>query len=64
MSYSGSFKDNLNNIKSNMKFNWQQLQIKQDFCDITIVCDDQHTEAHKLILSASSPIFKHILNYV
>ena len=30
---------------------WQQLQSESDFCDVTLVCDDGHNQAHKLIIS-------------
>merc|ERR1739844_848328 len=32
------------------------------FIDLTIVCDDDHIAAHKLILSSSSPVFERILS--
>ena len=36
---------------------------KEDFTDVTLVCDDmKQMKAHKTILSASSPIFKNLLN--
>ena len=31
------------------------------FLDVTIVCDDDQIEAHKLMLSAASPFFQKIL---
>merc|ERR1712243_112471 len=40
------------------------LSLKEDkeFTDVTLACeDDQHVEAHKVILAASSPFFSNIL---
>ena len=32
----------------------------EDFVDVTIACDDDQLEAHKVILSAASPFFQNI----
>ena len=29
---------------------WQQLQYENDFCDVTLVCDDKRIKAHKLVV--------------
>ena len=35
-----------------------------DFADVTLVCEDKtQIEAHKIIISASSPFFKDVLYY-
>ena len=34
---------------------------KDDFVDVTIACDDDMIDAHKVILSAASPFFHNIL---
>ena len=34
---------------------------KEAFLDVTIACDDDQIEAHKLILSAASPLFQKML---
>ena len=34
---------------------------KQVFLDVTLVCDDEQVDAHKLVLSAASPLFQRIL---
>merc|ERR1719147_285648 len=39
----------------------QSLWDNQEFLDVTIACDDDQLEAHKVILSASSPFFQNIL---
>ena len=38
-----------------VKTYWQQLQFESDFRDVTLVCDDGHNQAHKLIISSYSP---------
>ena len=41
---------------------FQDLRNNQDFCDVTLACDDdQQIEAHKVILSGCSPVFKKLL---
>ena len=42
---------------SNLKSLWEN----KDFLDVTIACDDDQLYAHKVILSAASPFFRHIL---
>ena len=39
----------------------QSLWESQDFLDVTIACDDDQMEAHKVVLSAASHFFKNIL---
>merc|ERR1712179_27757 len=39
----------------------QSLWKQQDFLDVTIACDDDQIEAHKVVLSAASPFFQNIL---
>ena len=38
-----------------------ELRNDTDFADVTLVCEDQSIKAHKLILSACSPLFKKLL---
>ena len=41
---------------------FKELLTKQDFTDVTLACEDDETiEAHKVILSACSPVFSRIL---
>ena len=45
------------------KESWRQLFESNKFTDVTLVCGDQKTiEAHRLILSACSPVFAKILD--
>jgi len=39
----------------------QALWENRDFLDVTIACDDDQIEAHKVVLSAASPFFQNIL---
>ena len=50
------FQENVNCAFSNMRKN-------NNFCDVTLACEDGHqVEAHKVVLSASSPLFSNILS--
>lgn len=40
---------------------FQELRDENNFLDVSLVCEDFQTQAHKVILSASSPFFKKIL---
>jgi len=42
---------------SSLKSLWEN----QDFLDVTIACDDDQIDAHKVILSAASPLLRNIL---
>ena len=51
-----------NNFQSNLSKTFSSLRSEDEFYDVTLVSDDQEMiSAHKLVLSASSPYFKHIL---
>ena len=39
----------------------RSLWKNEDFLDVTIACDDDQIDAHKVILSAASPFFQNIL---
>ena len=39
------------------------MMASQDFTDVTLVCNDQKKiKAHKVVLSACSPVFRNILS--
>ena len=44
----------------NLKTSLQEIRAKEDFFDVTLVCDDDQIQCHKLILSLSSDWFKNI----
>merc|ERR1719222_499008 len=50
-----------NDFQENLKASFNQLREGNDFSDVTLVCDDGEVEAHKLVLSSSSPLFKKLL---
>merc|ERR1712001_337992 len=51
-----------NDFQSNVSRTFGQLRSEEEFFDVSLVSDDQKMlSAHKLVLSASSPYFKHIL---
>jgi len=51
-----------NDFQSNVSRTFSQLRSEEEFFDVSLVSDDQKmVSAHKLVLSASSPYFKHIL---
>ena len=38
------------------------IRDEEDFCDVTLVCDDQQSiSAHKMVLAASSQYFRKVL---
>ena len=50
-----------NDFESNISTAFRELREDKDFFDVTLACDDDQIEAHKVILSACSPFFKTIL---
>ena len=53
-----------NDFQSNVSRSFSLLRSEEEFFDVSLVSDDQKMmSAHKLVLSASSPYFKHILTH-
>jgi hypothetical protein len=51
-----------NDFESNISVAFRELREEQDFFDVTLACDDDdHVEAHRVILSACSPFFRSVL---
>jgi len=50
-----------NDFESNISGAFRELREDKDFFDITLACDDDQVEAHKVILSACSPFFRTVL---
>ena len=51
-----------NDFQKNTVGNYQGLRNDADFSDVTLVCEEgQQIEAHKIILTASSPFFSNVL---
>merc|ERR1712025_628856 len=50
-----------NDFEANISGAFRELREDKDFFDVTIACDDDQIQAHKVILSACSPFFRSIL---
>ena len=51
-----------NDFRDNLSTAFGSLRDDHDFADVTLACEDgKDVEAHKVILAASSPIFKNLL---
>jgi len=50
-----------NDFESNISGAFRELRDDKDFFDVTIACEDEQMQAHKVILSACSPFFRNIL---
>ena len=50
-----------NDFESNMSKSFREIRDDCDLFDVTIACEDEQVQTHKLILSACSPFFKRIL---
>ena len=50
-----------NEFESNVSTAFRELREDKDFFDVTLACDDEQIEAHKVILSACSPFFRKVL---
>ena len=50
-----------NDFETNISSAFKELRNDKDFFDVTLACDDDQIQAHKVILSACSPFFRTIL---
>merc|ERR1712129_23422 len=50
-----------NEFESNISSSFRELRDDKDFFDVTLACDDNQLQAHKVILSACSPFFRSVL---
>jgi len=50
-----------NDFENNISVAFRELREDKDFFDVTLACDDDQIQAHKVILSACSPFFRQIL---
>ena len=50
-----------NEFENNISSSFQELRNDKDFFDVTLACDDNQLQAHKVILSACSPFFRSVL---
>ncbi|XP_072391546.1 uncharacterized protein [Diabrotica undecimpunctata] len=49
-----------NNFQANITSQFETLRDDEDFTDVTIACEGQKLQAHKVVLSACSPFFKEL----
>jgi len=61
MSSSEKFSLRWNDFESNIRSSIGELRSKEDFVDVTLVCENEQINAHKVIISACSPFFRNIL---
>ena len=52
-----------NDFKLSISESFQNLREEKDFFDVTLACEDNQIQAHKVILSACSPFFRNILRH-
>ena len=50
-----------NEFESNVSTAFRELRDDKDFFDVTLACEGNQLEAHKVILSACSPFFRAVL---
>jgi len=50
-----------NDFERNISSAFKDIREEKEFFDITIACEDEQLQAHKVILSACSPFFKKVL---
>ena len=61
MSSSEKFCLRWNDFEANVSGAFREIREEKDFFDVTLACDDNQMEAHKVIISACSPWFRNIL---
>ncbi len=58
----GGMKTSTDHLKSlTGKLNMQRKNGHENYCDVTLICDEERFSAHKAILSAASPYFECLL---
>jgi hypothetical protein len=50
-----------NDFESNISTAFRELRDDKDFFDVTLACDDEQIQVHKVIISACSPFFRNVL---
>jgi len=61
MSSSEKFCLRWNDFESNISVAFREIREEKDFFDVTLACEDNQIQAHKVILSACSPFFRNVL---
>ena len=49
-----------NDFDSNLRSSFQKFREEKDFFDVSLVCEDEQVDAHRMVLSASSAFFKNL----
>jgi len=50
-----------NDFETNISSAFRELRDQKDFFDLTLACEDEEIQVHKVILAACSPFFRNIL---
>ena len=51
-----------NDFQENILSSFKDLRLQKEFTDVTLACEDgQQIEAHRIVLTSSSPLFKNLL---
>ena len=50
-----------NDFERNISEAFKELREEKDFFDVTLACEEEEIQAHKLILAACSPFFRLVL---
>ena len=61
MNNSEKFSLKWNDFESNISSAFSELREEKELFDVTLVCEDNQIEAHKVVISACSPFFRSIL---
>jgi len=56
-----SYNITFDEFETDIKCFRQELQHKEDFCDMILVCEDTQFQVHKAIVASSSPVLGNIL---
>ena len=60
-SHSDKFCLRWNDFEANVSHAFEDLRQEKDFLDVTLACDEDQVQAHKVILSACSNWFRKLL---
>ena len=61
MTESDTFCLKWNEFENNVSSTLKDFKDEEDFFDVTLACEDEQVQAHKLIISACSPFFRQVL---
>ena len=51
----------LQDFERNICNTWQNLRNEKELFDVTFACDDKQIQAHKIVISSSSPVLRNII---